>query len=163
MRTIGTHVPRPYGTSSDAQQKLIDDLGGLEKAAAYCERGKSMMQAYADHHQPDKTMPLHVIERLQQESKTNPITEYLANLAGMLLIELPEANAHMRWLEHISNMTREFSDILEKTSKYLADDGDIDASEARDLLRELDEHLQVVGDMRVAVQIRAETRQQTVA
>ena len=81
----------------------------------------------------------------------------------MLLIELPQPIAHMRWLEHISNITKEFSDILEKTYEHLSDDGEIDAIEARELMREIDEHLKVVGDMRVSVQIRAQGREQTVA
>ena len=65
MRTVGSHVPRLYGTVSDAQQQLINDLGGLKKTAKFCNRQKSALQAYADHHKTDKSMPLHIVECLQ--------------------------------------------------------------------------------------------------
>ncbi len=157
MRTVGSHAPRKYGTIAAATQKLINDVGGLKEAEAACERGKTVLHDYADPHKPDRSMPVHIVQILEREAGTHPVTEHLAAEAGLLVIEVPPETTDLEWLAHISRVSKEFSDVLRKTYEFLEDDGVIDTDEARFLLKEIDENLMVLADMREAVRRRLGT------
>lgn len=154
MRTVGSHAPRKYGTVAAATQKLINDVGGLKEAEAVCGRGKTVLHDYADPNKPDRSIPVHIVEILERASGTNPVTEHLAAQASLLVIQVPSQKTDLEWLAHISRVSKEFSDVLRKTYEFLEDDGIIDEGEARVLLKEIDENLLVLADMRAAVSAR---------
>ncbi|GAB6051651.1 hypothetical protein JCM17960_04710 [Magnetospira thiophila] len=154
MRTVGSHAPRKYGTAAAATQQLINDVGGLKEAEKVCGRGKTVLHDYADPHKPDRSMPIHIVEALEKISGTHPVTEHLAAQAGLLVIDVPAEKTELEWLAHISRVSKEFSDVLRKTYEFLEDDGIIDEREARILLKEIDENLLVLADMRESVRLR---------
>ena len=63
-------------------------------------------------------------------------------------------NDELEWLGHLAVIGKEASDVFHRTSEFLADDGEIDTSEAQILLREVDELLAAVAAMRAAVRRR---------
>lgn len=154
MRTLGTFTPRSYGSISEATAKLIDFVGGLVAADENCSRGKSQLQRYSDGNKPDTTIPVHVALELEAIIDEAPVTEHMAAANNMIAIHLPPPNSKRRWLEHVARITKEFSDVIDKASEFLQDDGDIDPNEASKLLKEIDENLTVLADMRYDVDKR---------
>lgn len=151
MRTLNTSAPRPYGTLAHAQEQLIRDVGGFAVAAKLAKRSISTLHDYTNHDKPGTNMPLHIAMKLEGKVESFPVTAHLASLSNLFLVRLAPSNVRNYWLNHVSRITKEFSDILQASHECLADDGKLDMSEARRLLKEIDEHLQVLADMRVAV------------
>lgn len=154
MGKTRSRTPQPYGTVHEAVGELIDLLGGLEAAARCCSRCKSSLHSYMDRNRPDISAPLHVVLELEANCLQKPVTTFMAARANLAVVDLKSAVPDFDWLSHITQVSKEFADIVQETSKALSNQGDIDSNEAATILKEIDEHLAVLGKLRKAIEAR---------
>lgn len=151
---IHSFHPETYGDIKTAVRELLHAVGGEAKAAQACRVSKSTLSEYANPRHAERHMPLDVVLALEKAANETPVTEHLAAEHNSILLRLPESGDELEWLGHLAIIGKEASDVFHRTSEYLADDGDIDATEAQILLREVDELLAAVAAMRAAVRRR---------
>ena len=72
----------------------------------------------------------------------------------MAVIALENTAPNFDWLCHVTQVSKEFADIIEETSKALSNQGDIDSGEAATILKEIDEHIDALGKLRKAIEAR---------
>ncbi|MCK5779218.1 MAG: hypothetical protein KAH11_10540 [Rhodospirillales bacterium] len=154
MGETRSRTPQPYGTVYEAVGELIDLLGGLEAAASLCSRSKSSLHTYMDRNSPGISAPIHVVLELEALCDKKPVTAFMAARANLAVIDLKSAAPNYDWLNHISQVSKEFADIVHETSKALSNQGDIDPVEAANILREIDEHMDALGKLRKAIEAR---------
>jgi hypothetical protein len=151
---IHSFHPETYGDIKTAVRALLHAVGGEAKAAEACRVSKSTLSEYANPRHGDRHMPLDVVLELEKAARRTPVTEHLAAEHNSILLRLPEAESEGEWLDYLAAIGKEASDVFHRTGEYLANDGDIDATEAQTLLREVDELLAAVAAMRAAVRKR---------
>ena len=151
---IHSFHPETYGDIKTAVRALLHAVGGEAKAAEACRVSKSTLSEYANPRHSERHMPLDVVLALENAARKTPVTEHMAAEHNSILLRLPDSDDELGWLGYLAVIGKEASDVFHRTSEYLADDGEIDATEAPILLREIDELLAAVAAMRTAVRRR---------
>lgn len=147
MRPVGTSSPRPYGEIEEAIRQLVSEVGGFAEAGQIIQKSPSTISSYLD---PEKKTSMTVgdLISLEKLSDNNPSIHFIARQFGYEIFKPIKSDGLNKWLEHISIITKEFSDLLHAAHRCLSDDGDIDAFESRRILKELDEHLSALCALR---------------
>jgi len=157
MRTSGSYaIERKYGTLAHAQAKLVKFLGGHEKAGKVAGLSTGHIQRCTSPNDKRTNLPLRCIEKMEATCNKYPVTEYLASKANLLLVQLSPVKTKKKWLKHAAVIAKEFGELLQKIAEFLEDDGDINEKEARVLLKEANDCLQVMADLKLAVEMRIE-------
>lgn len=154
---IHSFHPERYGDVKTAVRALLHAAGGEAKAAELCRVSKSTLSEYGNPAHADRHMPIDVVLSLETATGEMPVTGHLTATQDCVLLRLPHADAEPEWLAHLTNIGKEAGDVFNRAGEFLADDGDIDATEAPALLREVDELLMAVAGMRAAVRGRLPT------
>ena len=148
---IHSFHPDSYGDLKTAVRALLHGSGGEARAAEYCRVSKSTLSEYGNPTYPDRHMPVDVVLALEEHAGEMPLTGHMAAAHDCLLLRLPETDGAPDWLLHLTRIGKEAGDVFNRAGEYLADDGEIDETEAPLLLREVDELLHAVAAMRAAV------------
>lgn len=152
--------PESYGDLKTAVRTLLHTLGGEAKAADLCRVSKSTLSEYGNPTYADRNMPVDIALALEEAAGDFPITRHMAAAHSALVVALPSAADTTDWVTHLTRIGRESGDVFHRAGEYLANDGEIDNREAPTLLKELDELILAVADMREAVRMRLSTDNQ---
>lgn len=147
-RRVGTYKPQRFGTLKEAVAALVEAAGGQAAAAELLGVSRSQVQRYTDPAEPGVSMPLHHIAGLEAAAGQPLVTEALAYRAERLLFLLPESDllkAGGLGVD-LAALGREASDVFARGAEFLAD-GQLDAREAPELLREIAEMLTAGGHL----------------
>lgn len=147
MRPVGSSSPRPYGTPEEAVRLLITEVGGHSVATETINKARSTLNQYMNV-DCTTSIQLNDLVALEALSSHNPVIRHLARTFGYEIFKPTKNDAYKKWLGHISVITKEFSELLYTTHKYLEDDDDIDSREARKVLKELDDHMSALSALR---------------
>ncbi len=140
----GLVKPRRAGSLKEAQEALINRVGGLDRAAELASRGRSTVQRYSDDSDDhrDCHMPVHIVRMLELDADEAIVSRWLAAERGYLLHRAcPEAAEE--------SIERGSADLAKEASAYFANlaaamaDGKISTKEAGLLLQGLDRWLTV--------------------
>lgn len=140
MSRILAFAATSYGTAKDATRRLLDAVGGIDRAAEACRVGRSQLSRCANPYDERAYLPLDAVLPLERAAGARPITEYLALSHGCVLTELPRGAQADRWAEDLALCAREGGEVIARLAAALAD-GAVTPREAVDLLRETDEAL----------------------
>ncbi len=152
---IHSFMPRRYGDLKAAVAALIHGAGGEAAASDHCRVGKSMLSDYANPGRAKVHMPIDVVLQLERALGVRAVTEHLAAEHDCVLLQLPGRIAEeTQWYRRLTRIGKEAGDIFEKAEHFLAGDGDIDADEAPELLKEIDDLLGAAAELRAAVRGR---------
>jgi hypothetical protein len=123
-----------------AAAELVHQVGGIEAAAATLERGKSGVGRWVNRSEPDHSIPVHELARLEQIADRPVLTEALCRLAGGIFVPHINAGADEGSAEWIAmTLAKELGDVSGAIATALADDRRIDAAEARGVLIQLED------------------------
>ena len=118
MIALGRHDRQGLLT---ATRRLVDDVGGLDAAAAACRLARS---ALARHYAPQQaeTMPIDVVAELERASGTAPVTTALARLAGHALVPLALEPGQPELLRRMGELMRRVGLACAAGAEAMADD-----------------------------------------
>jgi Phage regulatory protein CII (CP76) len=147
---IATSQTRDYEDVKSAVAELIADVGGLEAAASLCRLQKSRLSRVASPLAQDAHLPIDVLIELESVASEPIVTSALARARDHLLISLSATESHSSWFVCIAKMAEETSDVFAAATQALQD-GDLDKTEARVVLKEVDEALHAFACLRSAL------------
>lgn len=116
--------------------ETIKGVGGLEAAATLCRVGKSALGDAQNVNCPDRWPPLDVIADLEPLARDREgwphVTRWLCREMGGTFVALPEAAGDRGdFLRTAGELGSEAADVTRGICEALANDGRIDAREAR--------------------------------
>lgn len=132
-----------------ASAELVHAVGGIEAAAATLERGKSGVGRWVNRNEPEHFIPVHELARLEAVADRPLVTEALCRIAGGFFvphINLGADKGSAEWLAML--LAKELGEVSGAISAALADDGRIDASEAGDVLGQLEDLERAAAQLR---------------
>ncbi|WP_159728338.1 phage regulatory CII family protein [Methylosinus sp. Ce-a6] len=135
---------RDYGTTKDIVTRLVDEAGGVKRSAFLLERAVSRLYELCDPASPDH-MSYDFVRKLTEFCGATAAAEDLAALAGGVFMPIEIGDGD---LPHIAaDKAHEHGRVT--TQLFVAmGDGDVSASEARDLLKQVDDELRALMAMR---------------
>ena len=131
-----SYKPRPAGTLKDAVDRLIDEAGGLKRAADLAGKSTTVLARYSDPGEPTRQMPVDVARALERESEYPHVSAYLVREAGYAVLPMAAPGDEVPAL--VAQSMRETSDVFIKATEALAD-LTITPDEAGELIQEIDE------------------------
>lgn len=149
-----------YKAIKAAIRRLNKQAGGVESATFVTRVKKTHLADYGNINCPDKFMPADIIADLEADTGQPIITRELAKITGHVLLPVEVNLSKSEWAIRLAKIGKEASDVFAKASDALADDGDIDATEAVSIIKELDEAITAFADMRSAVHAKLEDKQE---
>ncbi len=136
--TIQSFGRRRVGTLKQAEAQLVEDVGGVERAATGSRLGKSRISVCASEHHNKDHLPVDVVSVLESVAGTMPVTSWLAADKGLILLDArPQVDIGCH-RKHGLKVTKELADVIGKVAEAL-EDGEIDDDEAEAILQEWDE------------------------
>lgn len=137
--------PRPYGTPKEAVVRLFKEAGGVE--AVRVRLGLSLSQLYRfTEAESDQAIGFDRVAALTAPDATAG-AEYLAHLAGCLLLPIAGAESDDPVLKVTGRAAVEFGELVQRITAALAD-GVLTGREARQALAELDDVLRPLAELR---------------
>ncbi len=136
--------PRDYGTTKELVARLIDEAGGVKRAAFLGGRAASQVYAYADP-AVDAQMSLDIARRLSAASGSATLAEDAAAIAGGVFMPIAPSNDPLSELS--AKSAEEHGELTAALMRACADDK-ISPDEARGLLDELDQNLRALVSIR---------------
>jgi hypothetical protein len=145
-----------------ASKALVRAFGGTDAAAVHVGVRQQRMSDIGLPNTPDF---LRIDEVLALESCTvgtvgHPhVTRALAAATGHIVASLPTGAACASdWLGGMGPLAKEAGDVTARIAAALSDDGEVDAAEADNIIREIDEAFTVLAALRVLAERRAMER-----
>ena len=136
--------PREYGTTKELVARLIDEAGGVKRAAFLCGRAPSQVYAYAGP-DVDSQMSLAMARRLSAVAKSSTLADDAAAISGGVFMPVAPSNDPISELS--AKSAEEHGELMSALMRALGD-GKITGDEARELLAELDGNLRALVAMR---------------
>lgn len=118
-----------------AMRGLVKAVGGVEAAEGFCRARKSSLSDYGNSHS-DGFAPIDVVADLEAITVGLPgwphVTRKLCQANGGVFVRLPDAspNAH-DWHGGMRALAEQSGHVIAEICGSLADDGGVDADEAR--------------------------------
>jgi hypothetical protein len=143
--------PRAYGTPKAAVAKLFEAVGGADAVMELLELSRTRVYAFADPNDDAEisfTRVCKLTEASRERTPTSPGAEHLTALAGGLYLPLTTASEsewHAMAGAASRRNARTISGLFDALSPENDSPGEIDAKEARDLLKLVDEQLAVLA------------------
>lgn len=150
--------PRAYGTPKAAVGKLFEAVGGAEAVMELLDLSRTRVYAFTDP-SDDAEISFARVCRLTEAQNASPGAEHLAALAGGLFMPLThddETEWHAMAGAASRRNARTISTLLEALSPANETPGEIDAKEARELLKLVDEQLALLAMARVKLMAAAD-------
>lgn len=155
QRKLGQH---DYGLLKNATRKLIQSLGGLEKAAGLTRVQKS---ALASYYEDDSTffIPIDVVADLESEADDLPVTHALALAKGCYLQNVQKKHQinGENLPERLGEVSQDIGDVFRKIGLAVARDGKISMRLAGDCRGAIHESMSELAALEIAVNELAET------
>ncbi len=145
------HPAVVYNSIKATTARLIKSCGGIECAAEDTRVSASTLSEYETPNQPNRFITADVVVDLELVSRNPILTKALCRIAGGVFLPTrinPDAPI---WNQHLAMISREVADVVGRGNEMLADDNDISSKEAPDLLRDVDEAIDVLASMRAAL------------
>lgn len=144
-----------------ATRQLVSQVGGIEAAAGLLERGKSTVHRWTDRNDTEHFINVHDAVRLQELAEDTHLIELLCRVAGGVFVPGLDPGADEgtpAWLA--MQLAQQLGQVSGELAAALADDGRIDAGEARRALAAQDQLDRVSAQLRAALAavIEAEER-----
>ena len=132
--------------------EVIKGVGGLEVAAERCRVGKTALGDAQNVHCPDRWAPIDVIADLEPLARDRAgwphVTRELCLQLGGVFVPLPRVPAERGdCLRGAGELGREAADVTQTICTALADDGRIDADEARAIRVQISEAQMVLAQI----------------
>lgn len=144
-----SYKPRPAGTLKDAANELIQACGGLRRSADNARVGTNTLFTYTDPGEDNagRFMPIDIVRELERVAGAPIVTRFLAAEAGFGLLDLSPATTFENWHLALKELLREQGEDVSALLDAMAGD-DITPDEAGALVKELDETVNVIADIR---------------
>lgn len=137
--------PRPYGTPKAAVARLFAEAGGIEAVQIRLGLSASQLYRYTEA-ESDQSIGFDRVAALTDDRATAG-AEYLALLAGCLLLPVAVADSDDPVLKVTGRAAVEFGELVQRITAALAD-GVLTGREARQALAELDDVLRPLAELR---------------
>ncbi len=136
--------PRDYGSTKDIVTRLVDEAGGVKRAAFLLGRAVSRVYELCDPANGDQ-MSYDAVRKLTEFGGATAAAEDLAARAGGVFMLIARADDHISELS--AKSAEEHGELIGALMRATGD-GRIDEREARELLKECDQHLRAVVALR---------------
>ncbi len=137
--------PRDYGDPKTAIARLVHQAGGVKRAAHRLRCSPAQVYAYTDPRDRQEIEFAAVVALTDDRAVAG--AEYLAHLAGCLLLPIAGAGSEDPVLKVTGRAAVEFGELVQRITAALAD-GSLSAREARAALAELDDVLRPLAELR---------------
>ncbi len=139
-----------------ATKQAIELNGKLDAAATIVRVGRSQLSDYSSRNS-QQVVPVDVAIALDAGAEQPLILSAMAMAEGFMLVPVHAGAGDIA--ENAEQIARRATEVMAATMRALADDGLVDAQEARDIRKELHalRHLTEIGLQRTDAIIRAET------
>lgn len=131
---------REYGTTKEVVSRLVDDAGGIQRAAIICARAASQMYAYCEP-AVGAQLTLDQARRLAAASKTHILAEDFALIAGGVFMPIVASQDPL--LELSAKSAEEHGEMIAALVRALSDNK-LTQAERVALLAELDDSLRAL-------------------
>lgn len=140
------HTRADYLKLKSASRRVVTAAGGQQSAACITRVVQQNMSRYGGPNEP-QFMPVDVVADLETDIGDPIITRVLADLAGYSLVKKREGNNQKPFIQHLSEVTREQSDVVSALADALKD-GEVSPDEAQDILKEIEEAEQKLASLK---------------
>lgn len=147
MSRLLAHAAADYGSLKDATRRLLDGVGGLDRAAELCRLKRTRLSQCASPYAEADYLPIDAVVSLELAARLRPVTDHLCARHGGVWLPLPSTAQSARWADDLAAVAREAGEVVARLAAALAD-GTVTAAEARELLRDVDEALAAFGFLR---------------
>lgn len=138
--------PAPVEVPKTAIRKLVDEVGGVKRAAIRLGRAASTVYSYCDPQSSDEPTFAQVAALTGRESPA--AARYLAAVANGVFVPIEPSDAPLAALQ--ASTVREHAEALAAMIERQAD-GHFSPDDARAALREIDEAITALVQLRCAV------------
>ncbi|MCA3254800.1 phage regulatory CII family protein [Bradyrhizobium sp.] len=133
---------------------LVKAVGGGDAGSMACRVRQQVLSDYGNITQSARFVPADVVLDLESVSVGRTghphVTRMLARAAGYELVPLPGARPETKsWHEHIAACAKEAGEVTSRLALAVA--GGVNADEAGDLVREVEEAIQSLVDLKFAL------------
>lgn len=157
-RALARYLPqRDYARIKAATRGLVDATGGPEAASHITRFDKGRLSRVGALHE-GAFMPLDVVADLEADCGQPIVTRALADLAGFWLMPKPGTRVPERadWVAMLGGIGSAAGGLIGELSDALADDGKVDAREAKAIRAGLIEAQRVLNELDAALKRHAE-------
>lgn len=148
--TDRTYKKRKLGTLKEAQSALVQMCGGPAAAAEQCRVTSTTLFNYTDESDINlnKNMPVDIVKDLESKAEYPVLTEYLAGQAGYIMYRVDFSDKKSQLHLDIIETGEEIAKLFRDWADFISDDGVIDRSEARKLLKNNQDLVRILMRMR---------------
>ncbi len=147
------YKPRDYSTTKEVVTRLLDQAGGVKKAAHLLDRSTTQTMAYSDPATSDE-ISFDQVRRLIEATGAAAPAEDLASLTGGVFLP---CDAPKEAFDHlVAKSAKEWGEFIACVVKAHADGG-LDQIERRDMLRDLDNLIRTLVAARCRVNSKGES------
>jgi hypothetical protein len=136
-------IPQHHRSLKALFRVLVELCGGLDASAACVRVGRSQLHNYCDMFS-DQFAPLDVVVVLEAVAGEPLVTAELARRAGCILVPLA-ADGEGKVAQDMAALGKEVGETFAAYGRAMSDDGQVDASEAEQLERELADVMRVAS------------------
>lgn len=145
---------RDYGSTKDIVTRLVDQAGGVKRSAFLLGRAASRVYELCDPARDDQ-MSFEAVRKLTEFTGATAAAEDLAALAAGAFMPIEPAADPLTELS--AKSAEEHGELMGALMRAAAD-GSVNEYEARDLLKECDQHLRAVVALRAKLVSLAATK-----
>jgi hypothetical protein len=136
--------PRDYGSTKDIATRLVDEAGGVKRAAFLLERAVSRVYEFCDPACPDQ-MSYDFVRKLTEFCGATTAAKDLATLAGGVFMPIAIDDGDLSRIA--ADKAHEHGRVT--TQLFVAmGDGEVSRDEARELLKQVDGELHALMTLR---------------
>ncbi|PHZ85951.1 hypothetical protein [Paremcibacter congregatus] len=142
---------RKYGSTKAVISELFRQVGGIPKVMEILDIGRTRAYDFTDPN-GDAELSLERVEKLVRETDATVISEHFAFLAGGVFLPIETLEEDVDWHGIASRASQKnaanIGGILDSISPTSVTPGYIDAEEARQLIKKLDQHFSLLAHQR---------------
>ncbi len=139
---------RKYGSTKAVVSELFRQAGGIPKVMEILDIGRTRAYDFTDPN-GDAELSLERVEKLVRETSATVISEHFSFLAGGVFLPIETLDSDVDWHSIASQASlrnaANIGGILDSISSVGDSPGYIDADEARDLIKKLDNHFSLLA------------------
>jgi hypothetical protein len=118
---MSAYKPREPGSLKQAQADLVEDCGGLDRAAGLTRVRRTQMGRYTDPADPETNMPADVVQALELHCGNPHVSRFLLLAAGYIAVPVPKKESHPELMRHLSGVLRKTGNLSGHACDAMAD------------------------------------------